>query len=132
MFKVEKEAISHSAPSSLAGDICAFMDALPSIIHTHRNEFALIRDGNVVRYYLTHWEAQKEAKTFYFDDRYLIAKVRDNPEFTYPSYPLAFSATVSKHDRVLVGHLSSFTQQSFEKQQKAIQARSDNFINATS
>lgn len=60
----------------------SFKKFLPSIIHGHRNEFALMRDGVIVRYYEMHCDALQTADAFYPDGRYSINKVVDDPIFS--------------------------------------------------
>ena len=55
----------------------AFLKLLPSIINTHRNQYALMQDGKVVGYYSTSRDAITTANRFLEGKPFSIQRVTD-------------------------------------------------------
>lgn len=54
-----------------------FQKLLPSILHTHRNQYALMQDGKVIGYYSTSRDATITANSFLAGKPYSIQRVTD-------------------------------------------------------
>ncbi len=70
-------AMTNPVPAHVALNNREFNKFFPSIVINHRNEFALMRDGVVIRYYKLHGDAQRTGKSFYPDGRFSIKKVTE-------------------------------------------------------
>jgi len=57
----------------------AFTQILPSILHEHRDQLALMRDGRIVGYYDTPQEALRAASALLPDRIFWIQEVTDKP-----------------------------------------------------
>lgn len=55
----------------------SFRKFLPSIIINHEGEYALMRDGNIIRYYPHHFVAESKGLKFYPDGRFCVKKVTE-------------------------------------------------------
>jgi len=64
-------------PSYLVENHTSFSRILSSIIINHRDEFALMRDGNVIRYYPHNFVAKSKGEKFYPDGRFCVFKVTE-------------------------------------------------------
>jgi len=66
-----------TVPSHVAENDASFRKFLPSIIINHRDEFALMRGGNIIRYYPHHFVADSKGQKFYPDGRFCVKKVTE-------------------------------------------------------
>lgn len=55
----------------------AFLSALPSILPTHRNKYALMKDGEIAGYYSTLEDAYMTANRFLKNEPFSVQKVTD-------------------------------------------------------
>lgn len=58
---------------------CVFLDKLPFILPMYRDQYALMRHGEIVGYYSTLQDAYITGQKFYEDKLYSIQKVTDIP-----------------------------------------------------
>ncbi len=72
-----KKAVS--IPHYIIENDTSFRRLLPSIIINHEGEFALMRDGNIIRYYPHHFVADSKGQKFYPDGRFCVMKVTEEP-----------------------------------------------------
>ena len=64
-------------PAYIVENHTSFSRILSSIIITHRDEYALMRDGNVIRYYPHNFVAKSKGEKFYPDGRFCVMKVTE-------------------------------------------------------
>lgn len=64
-----------NVPAYIVENHTSFNRILSSIIINHRDEFALMRDGNVIRYYPHNYVAKTKGEKFYPDGRFCVIKV---------------------------------------------------------
>jgi hypothetical protein len=56
-----------------------FLKLLPSIIRDHRGEYALMKDGKIITFFLTSVDARAAADSFITDGLFSIQQVTDLP-----------------------------------------------------
>jgi hypothetical protein len=56
----------------------AFLEMLPNIIATHREQYALMKDGKIIGFFITSVDARTAAEAFIKDKLYSIQKVTDS------------------------------------------------------
>jgi hypothetical protein len=57
----------------------SFVAMLPTLIATHRDQYALMKNGEVLGYYSSAVDARTAAETFISDKLYSIQRVTDSP-----------------------------------------------------
>jgi hypothetical protein len=57
----------------------AFVRALGGIVHDHRDQFALMRDGTIIAYFDKPGDAYREGVSLYGDMVFSIQEVTDEP-----------------------------------------------------
>ena len=57
----------------------AFSKKLPKIIKSHKNEYALMRDSEIIKYFSSFEDAYKEGLKLYKDKLFSIQEVTDTP-----------------------------------------------------
>jgi hypothetical protein len=55
-----------------------FLKQLPNLLGTHRDKYALMKDGKILGYYSTAQDAAEAAQTFIPDELYSIQQVTDS------------------------------------------------------
>ena len=56
-----------------------FVSKLPEIIQTHRNKYALMKDGEIIGFYSTLEDAYVTARRFYAGQPFSVQRVTDTP-----------------------------------------------------
>ncbi|MBC6413177.1 MAG: hypothetical protein GDA39_10060 [Hyphomonadaceae bacterium] len=72
-------SISSEKRKELKKKFDVIREKMAELLRVHRNEYALMRHGEIIEFYSSWQDAYKTGKKFYDDDLFSVQKISDQP-----------------------------------------------------